>query len=88
MIHSKWVNPVIAGSCTPKNCGAACCKDRIYTDATTYTEAYCPHLDQTEMTCTIYEDRWEGCRRYPQVESFTMFQNHDGCGYYVAEADD
>lgn len=81
-----WINPVVRGSCTPKVCGGACCKFRNYTDSVNYTESWCEHFDTLTLNCKIYENRWEGCRRYPEVLSLTAFDKHPGCGYYLEEA--
>ena len=88
MIQSKWHNLVIKGSCTPKACGGNCCKFRNYTDAVNYTESWCEYFDQVNLSCTIYETRPDGCRRYPEVGSLMAFDKHEGCGYYVAQVED
>jgi len=87
MDEIAWVNPVVRGSCTSQICKAACCVFKHYTDSVTYTESYCEYLDQSTFRCTIYENRPEGCRRYPQVDSFMTAPRHEGCGYHLAEAD-
>ena len=87
MDEVAWRDPIIVGSCTSLVCKAACCKFRHYTDSVTYTESYCEFLDQSTYKCTIYDTRPEGCRRYPQTDSFMTAPRHEGCGYHMVEAD-
>lgn len=85
LIDSKWIDPDVRGSCTPRACGGACCRVKTYSDSKNYTESWCPHFNQIEIKCEIYEDRWEGCRRYPTAHSLKVHGRHEGCGYYLAD---
>ena len=81
-----WINPVVKGSCTPRVCGAACCKVRTYTDSVNYTDdTWCQYFNTESFTCNIYETRPDGCRTYPWVTNL-MNDKHAGCGYYLEEA--
>jgi Fe-S-cluster containining protein len=66
-------------------CNGGCCRVRTYTDYKTYVETFCEHYNTTAGTCNIYEDRPEGCRRYPEAQSLITSPIPAGCGYYLEE---
>jgi Fe-S-cluster containining protein len=90
MNDTGWINPVVKGSCDPfGGCGGGCCKIRVYNeDNTDYTLQWCEHFDEPTRRCKIYETRPEGCRKYPQVNTFLKERwLIPGCGYHLEEAD-
>ena len=83
---TTWVNPVVKGSCNTILCGAACCKIKVYTDDKNYNLEWCEHFDQKNLKCNIYDTRPDGCRRYPDVNTFLKKRwLIPGCSYYLEE---
>ena len=85
-----WINPVVKGSCTPDGgCKSICCKFRVYTDAKNYTLEWCQYYNQDPAVinkCMNYENRWDGCRNYPDTRVLIEHGTYPNCGYYLEEA--
>lgn len=85
-----WINPIVRGSCTPGGgCGSACCKMKIYSDAVNYTEEWCKYYNQdpaVELKCMNYENRYDGCKRYPTEHVLMAHPTYPKCGYYIEES--
>jgi hypothetical protein len=84
-----WINPVVQGSCTPDaGCGSACCQFRVYTDANNYTVEWCQYYNTdptVTLKCRNYDNRWPGCRRYPDERMLRMGAIPPNCGYRLEE---
>lgn len=85
-----WINPVVRGSCTPDGgCGSICCKTKVFTDATNYTLEWCKYYNPDPAVtnkCMNYENRWEGCKNYPDSRVLMIYGIYPKCGYYLEEA--
>ena len=85
-----WINPVVKGSCTPNGgCGSICCKVKVYTDSVNYTTKWCDYYNQdptVTLKCMNYDNRYEGCQRYPTPVAMITSPAYDKCGYYLEEA--
>lgn len=85
-MNTIWINPVVKGKCLGGlSCNGGCCRVRTYSDYETFVETFCPEYNIQQGTCNIYENRPDGCRRYPAVQSLITSPIPQGCGYYLEE---
>jgi Fe-S-cluster containining protein len=55
-------------------------------DDKNYNLEWCEHFDQKNLKCNIYDTRPDGCRRYPDVNTFLKERwLIPGCSYYLEE---
>ena len=83
-----YKTPVVRGSCDPFGaCGGNCCRMKVYRPGNKeYDLEWCQHFDEHTRKCKIYETRPNGCRTYPEVDTFLREEwLIPGCGYYLDE---
>lgn len=83
-METIWLEKEIKGQCTGGlSCNGGCCRVRTYSDHETYIETFCEHYATDTGLCKIYENRYEGCKRFPTGLSPLIVQLPKGCGYYI-----